>query len=102
MDKKSSSLPAYSIALSVVTWLSFIFAELLPQAIARIVVPLAYLSCFASIISAVIAIRRKTEKNIRLAQIALVLNVLFVSAMIYCIISIRLSPKIVPPDGRRF
>lgn len=101
MDKKSSSLPAYSIALSVVSWLSLI-AEFLPQATATIVVCLGYLSCFASIILAIIAIRRKTEKNIRLAQIALVLNVLFVSAMIYCIISIRLSPKIVPPDGRRF
>jgi hypothetical protein len=62
-----------------------------------IVVCLGYLSCFASIILAVIAIRRKTKKNIRLAQIALVSDVLFVLAVIYCIISIRLSPKIVPP-----
>jgi hypothetical protein len=96
MDKKSSSLPVYSIALSIVPWLTLI-AEFLPQATAMVVVCSGYLSCFASIILAIIAIRRKTEQNIRLAQIALVLDVLFVLAVLYCIISIRLSPKIIPP-----
>jgi len=96
MNKRASNLPVYSLALSVVPWLSLI-AEFLPQTAAMIVVCLGYLSCFASIILAIIAIRRKTEKNIRLAQIALVLNIVFISAVIYCVISIRLSPKIVPP-----
>jgi len=82
MDRKSLNLPVYSIALSVVPWLFAIFAELLTPATAMVVVPLAYLSCFASIVLAVIAIRRKTKQNIRLAQIAVVANVLFVLAVI--------------------
>jgi glucan phosphoethanolaminetransferase (alkaline phosphatase superfamily) len=97
MDRKSSNLPVYSLALSVVPWIFAVFAEFLPQAIGTIMVPLAYLSCFASIILAVIAIRRKTEQNIRLAKIAVVLNILFLLAMIYLFIRWVCSPKIVPP-----
>ena len=97
MDRKSLNLPVYSIVLSVVTWLFAIFAELLPQTTGTIVVYLAYLSCFASIILAVIAIRRKTGQNIRLAKIAVVLDALFVLAMLYLFIRLVSSPKIVPP-----
>jgi len=97
VDRKSSNLPVYSLALSIVTWIFAILAEFLPQATGTIVVYLTYLSCFASIILAVIAIRRKNERDIRLAQIALVLDVLFVLAMIYLFIRLACSPKIIPP-----
>jgi hypothetical protein len=36
------------------------------------------LSCFASIVVAIIVIRRKGEQSIRLAQSALALNLLFI------------------------
>jgi len=97
MDRKSLNLPVYSLELSIVTWIFAILAEFLPQATGTIVVCLGYLSCFASIILAVIAIRRKNERDIRLAQIALVLDVLFVLAMIYLFICWACEPKIVPP-----
>jgi len=94
MDRKSLNLPVYSLALSVVTWLFAIFAEFLPQTTGTIVVYLAYLSCFSSMILAVIAIRRKTGQNIRLAKIAVVLDALFVLAMLYLFIRLVSSPKI--------
>jgi hypothetical protein len=69
--------------LAVIPWFYAIFAEFLKPAIATIVVPLAYLSCFASIVAAIIVIRKKVTQNIRMAQLALALNLLFLLVVIF-------------------
>ncbi len=86
MNKRTPNLSTYSLVLAVVPWLYAFFAELLTPAIATIVVPLVYLSCFASIFLAIIAIRRKGEQSIRLAQIALAINLLFTLTVIYSLL----------------
>lgn len=78
MNKRILNLSACSLMLSIVPWLYAIFAELMVPVVAMIMVSLAYLSCFASIIMAIIVIRKKAGQNILLAQIALVLNILFI------------------------
>ena len=83
MNKRTPNLSTYSVALAFVPWLFAFFAELLTPAIATIVVPLVYLSCFASIVVAIIAIWRKGVQSTRLAQIALAINLLFILTVIY-------------------
>ena len=76
MNKRILNLSTYSVVLAVLPWFYAIFAELLTPAIATVAAPLAYLSCFASIVVAIIVIRRKGVQSIRLAQIALAINLL--------------------------
>ncbi|MGB8227071.1 MAG: hypothetical protein WCE45_09470 [Sedimentisphaerales bacterium] len=83
MNKKILNLSTYSLISGIIPWLYAIFAELLIPAITMIAAPLAYLSSFASIIMAIIAIRKKTEQDIRLAQIALASNILFILVVIF-------------------
>lgn len=87
MDKRTLSLSVYSLVLAVIPWLYAVFAELLTPVIATVAVPLAYLSCFASIVVAIISIKRKAEQSIRLAQIALAINLLFILAVIFSVFS---------------
>ena len=77
MSKKILNFSTYPLLLAVIPWLYFIFAELLTPAAATIVVPLVYLAYFASIVLAVMVIRRKGPQTIRCAQIALALDILF-------------------------
>ena len=85
MNKRKLNLSTYSVVLAVIPWLYPIFAELLTLAIATVIAPLAYLSCLASIVVAIIAIRKKGEQKIRLAQIALAINLLFILVVIFSV-----------------
>ncbi|HBG78257.1 MAG TPA: hypothetical protein DDW84_05325 [Phycisphaerales bacterium] len=83
MNKRILNLSTYSVVLAVVPWFYAIFAEFLTPAITTIVASLAYLSCFASIVVAVIVIKRKDKQSVRLAQIALALNLLFILVVVF-------------------
>jgi hypothetical protein len=89
MIKRTPNLSTYSVVLAVIPWFYAIFAEFLAPAIAIIVASLAYLSCFASVVVAIIVIRRKGEQSIRWAQIALALNILFILVVIFSLFFIH-------------
>ena len=85
--KRILNLSIYSAVLAVVPWCYAIFAELLTPAISTIVATSAYLSCFASIVAAIIVIR-KSEQSIRLSQVVLALNLLFILVVIFSLLFI--------------
>jgi len=82
MASKKHNLSAWSLVLSLVPWSYYILAELLPRVIVMIAAPVSCICLLISIVIAIITLRNTNDYSSGLSKIALVLNILYIAAVI--------------------